>query len=120
MLVATLHGPNYWAPNHDEDSIELFPDLAAAIEALFERYAANGHSTCHVEYLSGKTEDVIFPVFSEGHYFIVHELTCSNDRPLTEESIVDALGMVHGGVFDWTLILDVTDTGDVHVKVMQG
>lgn len=115
MLAVTLHGPNYFAPNHDDNSIELFDNLQDAIEAMLHRYAANGASTCYVEYISGKHEDVFFPAFEHGHYFQCYELTCSETRPLTEESIEEALTAVHNGVCEWYLSLADIDGNTVVV-----
>lgn len=110
MIAATLHGPNYFAPNHDEHSIEVFTHLGEAIEALLSRYNGGNYSSHHVEYLDGSSEDVLFPAFGEGTRFEVYGMnteTLATDYPETHEGIVtETLSAVHLGVRDYTLTLE--------------
>jgi len=107
MIAATLHGPDYWAPNHDETTIEVFNTLEDVIEALFQRYSANGAYDLHYTTLDGKEHDVRFPTFGAGC-----ALTCyltdgdHPDRIYTEEGALEVLSAVHGGYWDYIVALD--------------
>lgn len=116
MIAATLHGPNYWAPNHDEHTIEVFENLGAAIEALIERYRSNGQRQCEISYLDGATESSLFPAFEIGTYLQCYTMgtdTLFTDFPDLHEGVVtEVLAAVHGGHRDWTLFLSTTEGDD--------
>jgi hypothetical protein len=107
MIAATLHGPNYFAPNHDEASIEVFASIAEAIEALLERYSASGKRFCTYTTLNGKYHSVLFPVFGEGTSFECYGIEGLVDRGIPDEvQVMSTLAAVHSGVRDWTLTLE--------------
>lgn len=130
MIAATFHGPNYYSPNNDEDSIEVFKNIGHAIGALFERYEANGHYGLPVKYLSGKHGNVRFPAVTEGHYLRCYKVTDIDDDADAdiryhdsdvEGQKLEALSRVHLGVADYILTLmppfGQETTGSVAVSV---
>jgi hypothetical protein len=107
MIAATLHGPNYFSPNHDETTIEVFASIAEAIEALFERYSSNGKRSCTYNTLDGRRHSVLFPVFGEGTRFECYGIEGLVDRGIADEvQVMSTLAAVHSGVRDWTLTLE--------------
>lgn len=121
MIATTLHGPNYSSPNNDESSIEIFASIGDAIEALFERSAANGRTYCDMLTLDNQSYSTLFPVFGEGHYMQCYELGDNPDFPImTEDKILDALAAVHTGSFDWFIALDTDEVGTTYVRVTRG
>ena len=69
MIAATFHGPNYWAANHDETTVEIYDDLGQVIEALFDRTDSNGRRDCSYDTLDGAHHSVRFPDVSPVEYF---------------------------------------------------
>jgi hypothetical protein len=125
MIAATLSGPNYFSPSHDEYSTELFDDLGAAVEALLDRYNSNGARSCHVDWLYGSSEDVTFPAFGEGTSLTLYLLPdpepadAADPDALTEHYISEALPAIHVRAFDYTLTLEYV--GDrISVTVVPG
>ena len=115
MIAATLHGPNYWAPNHDEHTIEVFENLGAAIEALIERYRSNGQRQCEISYLDGTTESSLFPAFEIGTYLQCYTIEGHVDRIPDEVQVMNTLSAVHGGYRDWALFLSTAEGDDLAV-----
>ena len=106
MIAATLHGPNYFSPNYDFDTIEVFPSLEEVVQALFERYSSNGRHQCEATYLDGHTESALYPAFG-GAYFVCYLLTQeAGSHELTEGMRMEAHTAVHGGWRDYTVALD--------------
>lgn len=122
MIAATFAGPNYFTPNHDETSIEVFDNLGDAIEALLDRYKSNGRYPQPVVTLDGTTRSVLFPNVDEDTYFDCYVLSgdVTPDSIHSDEDIEEVLTAVHGGVWDWRLVLASDETADVFVKVVTG
>lgn len=118
MIAATLHGPSYFSPNHDETSIELFPTLGDAIAALIDRYHSNGRRHCPVATLDGHDWELLFPAFDEGTGFACYRAAGFDDLPREELDTEQILTAVHGGHHDFTLTLTTTEAGDLGVMVV--
>lgn len=118
MIAATLHGPNYFAANYDAEDIEVFANIGTAIEAVFDRYAANGAIACEVHTLDGHSNATQFPVFGEGHYIECYELSePADDEDGAEHYILEGLTAVHSGICDWRIELVRCDDGIIRVQV---
>jgi hypothetical protein len=118
MIAATLSGPNYWAANYDETTIEVFPSLAEAIEALFDRESANGRRHCSYTTLDGREHDVLFPGFDLTTSFTCYEMSdeVTAENFCADDNIEEVLTMVHTSVSDWVLTL-ANDDGQTVVIV---
>lgn len=121
MIAAILSGPNYWAPNHDEHSIEVFNHIGEVVEAMFDRYASNGKRTCDVVTLDGKITKTLFPTFGEGCQFTCYEVPSvsltNGVKGTYEEIVMEVLTAVHGGHWDWDVELIATDSELMTVNV---
>lgn len=118
MIAATLHGPNYWAPSYDFDTIEVFDSLEQVIEALFDRYSSNGRRHCDAKFLDGHTTSTLYPGFDPGTSFTCYLLTQEEGTTdLTEDMVMQAHTAVHGGWKDYTVTLVNSDEGELSVKV---
>jgi len=123
MIVCTFHGPNHFFPSHDESSIEVYENIGHAISALFDRYDAKGKRTLPVRYLNGGKWRVPFPHVELGDYFNCYRITATDP----ELQVIDALGAVHGGAWDYRLTLmrpfnaaGVAVDGTVSISVEKG
>lgn len=113
MIAATLFGPNYFAPSHDESTIEVFDTLEDVIDILRVRYMGNGRGESPVKRLDGTEERVVFPAFHEGHGFRCHYFP----GPETSDSgVQDALTSIHNGWVDYVCTLK-NDDGELSVEV---
>lgn len=118
MIAAVLTGPNYWAPNHDEHSIEVFANFGDAIEALIDRHRSNGRYEQHIDRLDGTQDAALFPAFDTGTGFECYILPDGDDtHPHSDEWVEEALTAVHGGCFDWRLTLTGDDGDDAVLAV---
>jgi hypothetical protein len=120
MIAATLQGPSYSPINYDFDSIEVFASLEDVIEALFERYSANGRFTCPATFLDGSTSEGYFPAFGEGMSFTCYRVTDIEDDEDDEDlegQRLEAHTAVHGGWKDYTVTL--TDNEGTLVAVVE-
>lgn len=119
MIAATLHGPNFWAPNYDFDTIEVFPSLEEVIEALFDRYSSNGQRDCKAEYLDGHFSNLLYPTFGAGTYFTCYLLpdVDEEDEDAVEGRRLEAHTAVHGGWRDYTVTLVESEEGSLVVTV---
>ena len=109
MIAATFHGPNYYSPNDDESSIEVFDSLGHAMSALFDRYDKGDRENLPVRYLNGNFGATLFPVVTKGHYLRCYrldwDLPAQENGPLPEDVVLDVLSAVHYGVADYVLTL---------------
>lgn len=108
MIAATFHGPNYWSPNHDESTIEVFESMGHAMAALFERYDAHGKRPLPVRYLDGNHGNIRFPNVEYGTgmdcYAIDSDLPPLG-QPIDGAAVLDALSDVHMNIWDYRLTL---------------
>lgn len=119
MIAATFRGAHYSPPNYDFDTIAVFHSLEDAIEALFERYTANGQHTITTTYLDGHIEGTLWPTVGVGDLFtcyLMPEVDDHNDPEEVEGARLEVHTAVHGGWRDYTLMLADRD-GDVIVEV---
>lgn len=117
MIAATFHGSSY-ATTYDVNTIAVYPSLEEVIDALFERYTANGQRTITTTYLDGHTENTYWPSVGVGDYFTCYLMSNNFSSPaLKEEAILDIHSAVHGGWRDYTVTLDESDQGDLRVIV---
>lgn len=120
MIAATFHGASYAPPNYDFNAIEVFPSLEEVIEALFDRYSANGQRTIDSEYLDGSKQSVFWPTVGAGDSFTCYLITAKpghTGSDLTEDQVMEAHTAVHGGWKDYTVTLDESDEGTLRVIV---
>jgi hypothetical protein len=118
MIAATFHGTNYSPPNYDFDTIEVFPSLEEVIEALFDRYSANGQRQIDTAYLDGTTKSTFWPNVEAGDSFTCYLLTPeAGQAELNEDLVMEAHTAVHGGWKDYTVTLDESDEGTLRVIV---
>lgn len=124
MIAATFHGASYAPPNYDFDTIAVYPSLEDVIEALFDRYSANGQRPITTAYLDGHTEDTLWPTVGAGDSFTCYLLQADDDPDaerfdtgLTEQMVMEAHTAVHGGWKDYTVTLDESDEGTLRVIV---
>lgn len=119
MIAATMHSPSYAPPNYDFDTIEVFPSLEEVIEALFDRYSANGQRLCPATYLDGSGSSVYYPTFDPGSYFTCYLLPDVDeaDEDEVEGRRLTAHTAVHGGWKDYTVTLAESDEGTLRVIV---
>ena len=117
MIAATFHGASY-APSYDFDTIEVFPSLEEVIEALFDRYSANGQRKIDSKYLDGSEKSVFWPSVSAGDSFNCYLLTPEPGQTELDEGLVlEAHTAVHGGWKDYTVTLDESPEGTLRVIV---
>ena len=118
MIAATFHGTHYSPPNYDFNTIEVFPSLEQVIEALFDRYSANGKREIRAEFLDGHTEEAYWPNVGAGDSFTCYLLTQEEGTThLTEQMVMEAHTAVHGGWKDYTVTLASSDEGTLRVIV---
>ena len=125
-LAATFHSPTYSPPNYDFDTIEVFDSLEDVIDALFDRYAANGQREITSAYLDGHTATTLWPNVEPGAYFNCYWFrNAEDDDLLTHEEKIDAAEgarlevhtAVHGGWKDYTVTLVVSEQGALVCQV---
>lgn len=118
MIAATFHGSSYSPPNYDFNTIEVFPSLEEVIEALFDRYSANGQRLIDTTYLDGHDESAYWPAVGAGDYFTCYLLTQEEGTThLTEDMVMQAHTAVHGGWRDYTVTLAESEEGSLMVTV---
>lgn len=124
MIAATFHGASYGPPNYDFDSIEVFPSLEDALEALFDRYASNGRRQIASTFLDGSGRSVYWPTVEIGDYFNCYRMPePEQDDTVTAAEALEGARLavhtaVHGGWWDYRLALaDAGDNDDVAVTV---
>lgn len=123
MIAATFHGTNYSPPNYDFDTIEVFPSLEEVIEALFDRYSANGKRTCPATYLDGSGSHVYYPTVEAGTYFTCYRMPEPDPDPdVTATEALEGVRLevhtaVHGGWKDYTVTLDWSRHDDEQLVV---
>ena len=118
MIAATFHGAHYSPPNYDFDTIEVFASLEQVIEALFDRYSANGQRTIDSTYLDESKKSTFWPNVEAGDSFNCYLIAQEGDTyGLTEQMALDAHCAVHGGWKDYTVTLDESDEGTLRVIV---
>ena len=124
MIAATFHGTHYSPASYDFATIEVFPSLEEVIEALFDRYSANGQRTIDSTYLDGSTTSTFWPNVEAGDSFNCYLLqedddpdAVRDDAGLTEQIVMEAHTAVHGGWRDYTVTLDESDEGTLRVIV---
>lgn len=123
MIAMTFGGPSYFSPNHDETTIEVFPDLGAVIDALIDRHESNGARYCGLVRLDGEEQSTRFPLFDDitAHCYVVPNVNyrqfVDGTHVEREDIITNVLTAVHGQHWDYKL--DLLDTGDddLHVAV---
>lgn len=107
MIAATLSGPTYaFRPNHDETSIEVFPDLESVIVAMIERYHSRGRTFLSYTTLDGEHHNALIPLFGEDTELTCYEVAGKLDGEPTEEQVMDALTDVHSRIWTWKLTLN--------------
>jgi hypothetical protein len=114
-VIATFHGPNYDSLVNDEYNIEVFDSLGHAMSALFDRYDSGGARALPVYYLNGFKDTTYFPMVTGGHYLCCY-LIPEDSGSSHEGVILEALTAVHGGVWDYRLVL-IGDRPDGTVSV---
>lgn len=118
MIAATFHGASYAPPSYDFDTIEVFPSLEQVIEALFDRYSANGQRKIDSAYLDGSTKSVFWPTVGAGDAFHCYLLTPEpGQTDLDERLVMEAHTAVHGGWKDYTVTLVESPEGSLMVTV---
>jgi hypothetical protein len=123
MIAATLRGPSYSPINYDFDSIEVFPTLEDVIEALFERYSANGRSAVMYETLDSKHHLMQFPDFGAGMSFTCYRMPEPDPDPeitateALESARLEVHTAVHGGWHDYIVTLAESGEGTLVVQV---
>lgn len=118
MIAATFHGTHYSPPNYDFDTIEVFPSLEQVIEALFDRYSANGQRHIDSAYLDGSTKSTFWPNVGVGDGFNCYLLTPEEGvTELNEDLVMEAHTAVHGGWKDYTVTLVESEQGSLLVTV---
>lgn len=118
MIAATFHGASYAPPNYDFNAIEVFPSLEEVIEALFDRYSANGQRKIDSTYLDGSSQSVFWPTVEVGDSFTCYLLTQeAGSHELTEGMVMEAHTAVHGGWKDYTVTLGESEQGTLRVIV---
>lgn len=118
MIAATLHGPSYGAPSHDEHSIEVFNHIGEVVDALFERMNSNGKYPCTVRTLDGRTKNVLFSTFGEDVSFTCYQSSIMATVDQTHEGLVmEFLAAVHGGHWDYEAVLVRTDGDLITVNI---
>jgi hypothetical protein len=111
MIAATLALPSQrWRPNHNETTIEVFPDLESVIVAMTERYHSRGRTLLHRMTLDGRVRNMVFPTFVERAEFTCYSVAGALDGEPSDEQVMDALTDVHSQVWTWELTL----MGSVH------
>lgn len=118
MIAAVLTNPHYFTPANDFHTIEVFPTLAEALVALFERYHANGRTLLTAAYLDGTITGKVFPNFGEGTTFECYEVAGALDHRPTEEQAMDAHTGVHTGCWSWRLTLTPDASGKITAAVI--
>lgn len=107
MIAATLSGPSYFSPNHDEHNIEVFATLQDVIEALLNRYAANGQYELAYTTLDGVEHSTRFPSFDVGTTFTCYLLGVNYQSPaLRQDEVDEVLTAVHNHGWEYTVTLD--------------
>lgn len=112
-IIATFHGANYFAPNHDESTIEVFETLEDAILSLKDRYVSNGSRDVNYKTLDGNEHSVKFPAVNTGDSLICY--TMPDDfigGADQDEAVEQALCAVHGGYHDYRLTLYADSLSD--------
>ena len=118
MIAATFHGTHYSQPSYDFDTIEVFPSLEEVIDALFDRYSANGQRHIDSTYLDGSSKSTFWPNVQAGDSFNCYLLTPDPGQTgLDERLVMEAHTAVHGGWKDYTVTLDESDEGTLRVIV---
>lgn len=125
MIAATFHGAHYSPPSYDFDSIEVFPSLEDAIEALFDRYSSNGRRLIDSTYLDGSGTSVYWPTVEIGDSFNCYRMPYvdDNDDTITAEEALEGARLevhaaVHGGWWDYKIALtSAGDNDDVAIEV---
>lgn len=121
MIAAILSGPSYGAPNHDERSIEVFNHIGEVVDALFDRYSANGKRPCDIVTLDGMVTKSLFPALGEGTSFTCFEVDAvsltTGLKGTYEDLVMEVLTLVHGGHWAWDVELVATDSDLMTVNV---
>jgi hypothetical protein len=103
-VVATLHGPNYFTPNHDFGSIEVHASVQAAAESLLYRRQTHGARPATVEFLDGTIRTDYYPTM-EGCYLKVWRPYWNEDRDVFAQ---EAHTLIHN-----------TDRADYYVYLVE-
>ncbi|QWY82833.1 hypothetical protein PP641_gp093 [Arthrobacter phage SilentRX] len=118
MIAATFHGAHYAPPNYDFDTIEVFPSLEDAIDALFDRYASNGRRLIDSRFLDGSGQSVFWPTVEIGDSFKCYRVPGFRDVEIGEGERLEVHTAVHGGWWDYEITLaSAGDNDDVAVTV---
>lgn len=118
MIAATFHSLHYSPPNYDFNTIEVFASLEEVIEALFDRYSANGQRLIESTYLDGHTKSTYWPTVEAGAAFTCYLMSDNFKSPaLKEEAIMSIHAAVHGGWRDYTVTLVESEEGSLVAMV---